>query len=85
MRASWVFTWRLILFLGMCRLLYFERFPNVPFCCCLGFLEEFLDELFVESWPCGEDFFLIADISVDVHGLHSARWRKLHRSAFDFD
>ena len=29
--------------------------------------------------------FFIADISVDVHGLHSARWGKLHRSAFDFD
>ena len=30
-------------------------------------------------------FFFIADISVDVHGLHRARWRKVHISAFDLD
>ena len=29
--------------------------------------------------------FFIADISVDVHGLHSAIWRKVHRSDFDLD
>ena len=29
--------------------------------------------------------FFIADISVYVHGIHSARWRKVHRSAFDLD
>ena len=27
--------------------------------------------------------FFIADISVDVHELQSARWRKVHISAFD--
>ena len=57
----------------------------MPFYYCLGFLKEFLDELFDESWPCGEEIVFIADISVDVHGLHSARWRKVHRSAFVFD
>ena len=29
-------------------------------------------------------FFLIAVINVDVHGLHSTRWRKVHRSDFDY-
>ena len=28
-------------------------------------------------------FFFIEDISVDVHGLHSARWKKVHRLVFD--
>ena len=31
------------------------------------------------------NFIFIADISVDVHGIHIARWRKVHRSAFDLD
>ena len=30
-------------------------------------------------------FLFIADISLDVYGLYSARWRKVDRSAFDFD
>ena len=30
----------------------------MPFCCCLGFLKEFLDELFGESWTCGEEIVL---------------------------
>ena len=48
-------------------------------------LKEFLDELFGDSWPCGEEIFLIVNISVDVHGLQRARCRKVHRSAFDLD
>ena len=29
------------------------------------------------------ELFLIADSSADVHGIHSAIWRKVQRSAFD--
>ena len=43
-----------------------------------------MDELFGESWPCVEDFFLIAVVMVDVHGIQHARWIKVLRSAFDF-
>ena len=31
----------------------------MPFYSYLGFLKEFLDELFGESWPCGEEIFLL--------------------------
>ena len=27
----------------------------MPFYCCFRLLKEFLDELFGESWPCGEE------------------------------
>ena len=84
--ARGIFTRRFMWFLGIWWLLSFVGFPNVPFCCCFVFLNEFLDKLFGDYWPCGEEMlFLIADISMDVHGLHSARWRKVHRSAFDLD
>ena len=55
----------------------------MAFYCCFGLLKKCLGELFGESWPCGEEVFLIADSSVDVQGLHSLRWRKVQRSDFD--
>ena len=49
------------------------------------FLRNFWTSCLVSPGHVERKLFFIADISVDVHGLHSARWRKVHRPAFDFD
>ena len=36
----------------------------MPFYCCFGFLKEFLDKLFGEYWPCGEEVVFLLRISV---------------------
>ena len=66
-------------------MLSFVGFQNVPFYCCFGFLKEFWMSCSVSPGHVEWKLFFIADISVDVHGLHSARWRKVHISAFDLD
>ena len=62
--ASWVFTRSFIWFLGMRWFFSFVGLSNVPFYCSLGFSKEFWDELFGESWPCGEEVVFLLRISV---------------------
>ena len=56
-----------------------------PFTVASGFWINFWTSCSVSPGHVEREFFLIADISVDVYGLHSARWRKVQRSDFDLD
>ena len=56
-----------------------------PFAVASDFWRNFWKSCLVSPGHVESKLFFIADISVDVHGLHSARWIKVHRSAFDFD
>ena len=54
-----------------------------PFAVALDFWSYFWTNCSVSPGHVARKLFLIADISIDVHGLHIARWRKVQRSAFD--
>ena len=47
------------------------------------FWRNFWTNCLVSPGHVARKLFLIADISIDVHGLHIARWRKVQRSAFN--
>ena len=53
-----------------------------PFAVASDFWRNFWTNCLVSLGHVLRKLFLIADSSVDVHGLHSARWRKVQRSAF---
>ena len=54
-----------------------------PFYVASDFGRNFRTSCLVSPGHVERKLFFIAVINVDVHGLHSARWRKVHRSAFD--
>ena len=56
-----------------------------PFVVASDFWRNFWTSYSVSPGHEERKLFLIADISVDVHGLHITRLRKVRRSAFDFD
>ena len=85
----------------MCKLDFYSAFHLVPWDVLIAFLcriDKFSLLLLLRifegySWnSClvspghvERKLFFIADISVDVHGLYSARFRKVHNYAFDLD
>ena len=56
-----------------------------PFTVASDFWRNFWTSCLMSPGHVERNLFFISDISVDVHGLHSARWRQVHRSAFDLD
>ena len=59
-------------------------FRMCPFAVASDFGRSFRTSCSVSPGQLERKLFFIALINVDVHGLQSARWRKVHRSAFDF-
>ena len=61
-----------------------KYFLMCPFAVASYFGRNFRTSCLVSTGQVKRNFFLIALIYIDVHGLHNARWRKIHRSVFDF-